>query len=55
MLYCSNSGVQFLEKLSPDHVRMITDYINPEQWALKLRRDNNNKHQIEDTLKQAGY
>ena len=55
MLYCSNSGVQFLDKLSSDHVRMITDYINPEQWALKLRRDNTSRHQIEDTLKQAGY
>ena len=55
MLYCSDSGIRFLETLNPGQVTMITDYINPEQWALKFHRDTNLKKQIEDTLKQAGY
>jgi len=55
MLFQSDSGVKFLDNLNPDHVKLIIDYINPEQWALKLRRDNNIRNQIEDTLKQAGY
>lgn len=55
MLYCSDSGTQFLETLNPDSVKMIIDYINPEQWALKFHRDANLKRQIQDTLKLAGY
>lgn len=55
MLYCSDSGIQFLETLNPDQVTMIHDYINPEQWALKFHRDTNLKEQIRDTLRAAGY
>ena len=55
MLYCSDSGVHFLETLNPDHVKMISDYINPEQWALKFHREPELKERIKDTLKQAGY
>jgi len=55
LLYCSDSGIHFLETLNQDHVRIITDYINPEQWALKFHRDTNLKQQIRDTLTLAGY
>jgi hypothetical protein len=55
LLYCSDSGVRFLETLNPDHVRLISDYINPEQWALKFHRDTNLKEQIRETLRAAGY
>ena len=55
MLYCSDSGIHFLETLNPGQVTMITDYINPEQWALKFHRDANLKQQIRDTLTLAGY
>jgi hypothetical protein len=55
LLYCSDSGIQFLETLNEDHVRLINDYINPEQWTLKFKRDENLKQQIRDTLKAAGY
>ena len=55
LLYCSDSGVQFLEKLNSDHVKIVTDYINPEQWALKFHREPELKKQIRDTLKAAGY
>jgi hypothetical protein len=55
MLYCSDSGTQFLDTMNPEGVKMIIDYINPEQWALKFHREPNIKHQIKDTLKSAGY
>jgi len=55
MLYCSDSGTQFLDTMNPEGVKMIIDYINPEQWALKFQREPNIKHQIKDTLKSAGY
>lgn len=55
MLYCSDSGTQFIESLNPDNVKMIFDYINPEQWALKFHREPDIKQQIKDTLTLAGY
>jgi hypothetical protein len=55
MLYCSDSGSRFLETLNPDHAKIVIDYINPEQWALKFHREPELKKQITDTLKQAGY
>jgi len=55
MLYQSTSGVQFLEQLTQDHVRIISDYINPEQWALKFNKDPELAKQIKDTLNNAGY
>jgi hypothetical protein len=55
MLYCSDSGSRFLETLNQDHAKIIIDYINPEQWALKFHREPELKQQITETLKQTGY
>ena len=55
ILYCSDSGVQFLETLNQDQVTMISDYINPELWALKFHRDPDVARKIRDTLREAGY
>jgi hypothetical protein len=55
MLYCSESGIKFLETLKPDQLKMVNDYINPEQWALKFHKNEELKRQIADTLRQAGY
>jgi hypothetical protein len=55
MLYQSNSGTQFLDTLNPDHVRIIIDYINPEQWALKFKREPEIAKQIKDLLNAGGY
>jgi hypothetical protein len=55
LLYQSISGVQFLDKLNADHVKIIHDYINPEQWALKFHREPELAKAINDTLRQAGY
>jgi hypothetical protein len=55
MLYCSDSGSRFLETLNTDHAKIVIDYINPEQWALKFHREPELKKQITDTLRVAGY
>lgn len=55
LLYQSESGVRFLETLNQDHVNIVLDYINPEQWALKFHREPDLARQIKETLKQAGY
>jgi len=55
MLYCSDSGIQFLDKLNEAQVKIVIDYINPELWKIKFNRDEQLKQQITDTLKQAGY
>lgn len=55
MLYQSDSGTQFLDKLNPDHVKLIFDYINPEQWALKFKKNPDDARQIKDILTHGGY
>ena len=55
MLYQSDSGVKFLDKLNPDHVKMIVDYINPEQWALKFHREPENVRTVKEILNAGGY
>lgn len=55
MLYQSDSGVQLLETINPDQVRIISDYINPELWALKFHKEPDVARKIRDTLKAAGY
>lgn len=55
MLYQSDSGVHFLETLNPEHVKLIIEYINPEQWALKFHRNPDHVTEIKSLLKTAGY
>jgi hypothetical protein len=55
MLYQSDSGVHFLDTLKSDHVKMIIDYINPEQWTLKFRREPELVTQIKELLNAGGY
>lgn len=55
MLYQSESGTQFLNTLNQDHVKIIIDYINPEMWALKFKREPNIAKDVKDTLRKAGY
>jgi hypothetical protein len=55
MLYHSDSGTQFLDTLNPDHVKMILDYINPEQWAIKFKRDPESVRNVKEILKAGGY
>ena len=55
MLYQSDSGVQFLSTLNGDCVKIVVDYINPEQWAIKFKRDPEIAATAKGLLKQAGY
>lgn len=55
ILYQSDSGKKFLGELNETQVKMIFDYINPELWAIKFRRDVNVVPQIKDILDTAGY
>lgn len=55
MLYQSQSGVRFLETLNPESAKMIMDYINPEQWALKFHREPENVKQVKELLNAGGY
>ena len=55
MLYQSNSGTDFLSTLNGDQIKMIFDYINPELWNIKFKRDVELVPQIKDLLKNAQY
>lgn len=55
MLYQSKSGITLLENLDPTQQTMVYDYINPEQWTLKFKRDPDSANQISNLLNQAGY
>lgn len=55
MLFQSESGVRFLDTLNPDHVKLIFDYINPEQWALKFHREPENVRTVKEILTAGGY
>jgi hypothetical protein len=55
MLYQSDSGIQFIESLDVTQQKMILDYINPEQWAIKFKRSSNIIGQVKELLNAAGY
>jgi len=55
MLYHSESGSRFLDTLNPAHVKIIIDYINPEQWALKFKRNPDDVNRVKELLREAGY
>ena len=55
MLYQSDSGIQFLDTLNPDHAKLIIDYIDPEQWALKFKREPELARQVKEILNAGEY
>lgn len=55
MLYQSVSGLEFLESLDHTQQKMILDYINPEQWALKFMKHKNMIPEVKELLNVAGY
>jgi hypothetical protein len=55
MLYQSDSGIRFVESLDVTQQKMILDYINPEQWAVKFKRDSNIVNEVKALLNAAGY
>ena len=55
MLYQSKSGVEFLSKLDETQQKMVLDYIDPERWAIKFKRDPEAVKEVKTLLKQAGF
>ena len=55
VLYQSESGNKFLDKLHPEEVKMVIDYINPEQWAIKFKRDPALAAEIKQVLSDARF
>lgn len=55
LLYQSESGKQFLDKLDGTQVKMIIDYINPELWAIKFNKNLDYVKQTKELLALGGY
>lgn len=55
MLFQSESGIQFLDKLDNTQQKMIIDYINPEQWAIKFNRNSETVKTVKELLKAGGF
>lgn len=55
MLYQSESGTKMLDELDSTQVKMIIDYINPELWAIKFKRNPDKVVEIKELLNAAGY
>jgi hypothetical protein len=55
MIFQSRSGIEFMEKLDPTQVKMVIDYIDPEQWALKFHREPEHVRTVKEILTHGGY
>ena len=55
MLYQSSSGIQFLESIDATQQKMIFDYINPEQWAIRFCKHKDILPQVKELLHVGGY
>ena len=55
MLYQSESGIKFLGELDTTQVKMVLDYINPELWAIKFKRNPDKVNEVKALLNAAGY
>lgn len=55
MLYQSESGTKMLDELDPTQIKMIIEYINPELWAIKFKRNQDKVIEVKELLLTAGY
>lgn len=55
MLYQSESGIKLIEDLDESQQKIILEYIDPEKWAVKFKRDASMVTQVKELLKTAGY
>jgi len=46
VLYQSKTGQEFLSKLNQDQTNLIFDYINPEKWNIKFKRQPEDVAQV---------
>jgi hypothetical protein len=54
LLFNSSSGTKFLSGLNADQLGMTYDYINPEQWSIRFKRDATTVNEVKTLLEQAG-
>jgi hypothetical protein len=54
LLFNSDSGTNFLASLNPDQLGMTYDYINPEQWSIRFKRDAVTVKEVKTLLEQVG-
>jgi len=55
LLFLSESGVKFVESLDETQVKLVIDYIDPEKWAIKFKRNTDATKQVKELLAEAGY
>ena len=55
ILYHSASGKEFLDKLDESQIKLVIDYLNPELWAIKFKREPEKVDEIKALLTIAGY
>jgi flagellin-specific chaperone FliS len=51
-LYQSDGGKKFLDELPEDLIKMIYDYINPIQWAVKFSKQESDVKEVKDLLQE---
>lgn len=54
-LYHSASGIEFLSSLNEDQERIVIDYIDPQQWALKFNKSPEIAQEIRACFDQTGF
>jgi hypothetical protein len=55
LLFLSDSGVKFVESLDETQIKLVIDYIDPEKWAIKFKRNTDATRQVKELLAEAGY
>jgi hypothetical protein len=55
VIYHSQSGQEFVGNLDSTQEKMIFEYINPEQWAIKFLKQKDIVPEIKQLLKQSGF
>ena len=55
MVYHSISGVEFISTLDSTQEKMVLEYINPEQWAIKFKKQKNILNEVKELLQAGGY
>ena len=55
LIYCSDSGLSALEKLNPEQIAMVYQWIDPEYWQRKLKDYAADAEWCKHVLKQAGF
>lgn len=51
VVYQSNTGKDFLSKLDTSQTTMIFEYIDPERWNIKFKRESENVDEVKILLK----